>query len=485
MSSDISSSQFTNTALLKRLANIVGADALLTEPADTVSYSTEHRGNYPGKARAVVRPSSVQEVSEVVIACAEAGATLIPQGGNTGLVGGSTPDESGDEIVLSLTRMNRIREINPIDNTITVEAGCILQKVQQAAVEKNRLFPLTLGAEGTATIGGNLSTNAGGDQVLRYGNTRDLALGLEVVLPDGRIWNGLSSLRKDNTGYDLKHLFIGGEGTLGIITAATMKLMPLPRQQATAWIGLNDARAAVELLAHLKETLGDRITAFEIMARETVDLVLQHFPSLREPLQSRPSWVILAEVSETSTHIALVEEFETALGSAIEAGLVADVAIAMSEAQARAMWRLREAVPEAQRKDGPSLKHDISVPISRIPDFISLTVPEMQKEVPGIRCIIFGHVGDGNLHFNQSRPRGGDASAFLERANAIHEIVHETAARLGGSISAEHGIGRQKQDILLRYKDPVAISLMYRIKDAFDPHHIFNPGRLLPTRASK
>lgn len=468
--------------LLLRLLHIVGQQGLLTESGDMTAYALEHRGNYPGKALAVVRPGSTEEVSQVVRACAQSGARLIPQGGNTGLVGGSTPDESGLEIVLSLTRMNRIREVNPQDNTMTVEAGCILQNVQEAAAEKNRMFPLTLGSEGTATIGGNLSTNAGGDQVIRYGNTREQALGLEVVLADGRIWNGLSSLRKDNTGYDLKHLFIGGEGTLGIITAATIKLYSVPRQQATAWIAIRNPAEAVSLLSLLRENLGDRITAFEIMARETVNLVLMHFPAMREPLQEAAPWVILAEVSETSLRVPLQEEFETVLAQAMEEDMVLDVALAASEQQSKSMWDIRSHIPEAQRKDGPSIKHDISVPISRIAEFVDAAGPAMNAIIPGIRCITFGHVGDGNLHFNQSKPASISKEDFLAREAAIHEVVHEAAARVNGSISAEHGIGRQKQDILIRYKDPVAISLMYSIKHAFDPNNTLNPGRLLPAR---
>lgn len=468
--------------LLRRLQRIVGPKALLTESEDTAAYALEHRGNYPGKALAVVRPGSTEEVSQVVRACAQSGARLIPQGGNTGLVGGSTPDESGLEIVLSLTRMNRIRDVNSQDNTMTVEAGCILQNVQEAAAKENRMFPLTLGSEGTATIGGNLSTNAGGDQVIRYGNTREQALGLEVVLADGRIWNGLSSLRKDNTGYDLKHLFIGGEGTLGIITAATMKLYPVPRQQSTAWIAIRNPAEAVSLLSFLRENLGDRITAFEIMARETVNLVLMHFPAMREPLQEAAAWVILAEVSETSLRVPLQEEFETVLAQAMEEDMVLDVALATSEQQSKSMWDIRSHIPEAQRKDGPSIKHDISVPISRIAEFVDAAGSAMNAIIPGIRCITFGHVGDGNLHFNQSKPASISNEAFLAREAAIHEVVHEAAARVNGSISAEHGIGRQKQDILIRYKDPVAISLMYSIKHAFDPDNTLNPGRLLPAR---
>jgi len=469
-------------SLLPVLSRIVGFNGILTDPKDTHAYSLEHRGNYPGRAWAVVLPRSTEEVSAVVRACTEYGVRLIPQGGNTGLVGGSTPDDSGREIVLSLKRMNRIRNISPFDNTMTVEAGCILQSVQEAAAAQNRLFPLTLGSEGSATIGGNLSTNAGGDQVVRYGNTREQVLGLEVVLADGGVLNGLSSLRKDNTGYDLKHLFIGGEGTLGIITAATLKLYPVPRQQATAWVALDGPDKAVSLLAGLSEALGDRVTAFEIMARETVDLVLAHFPQMREPLPVAAPWVVLAEVSETSQRVPLREEFESALADSLEAGCILDVALATSGQQARAMWNIRSHIPEAQRKDGPSLKHDISVPISRISEFVETVVPRLHSIVPAIRCITFGHVGDGNLHFNQSKPKGMENEAFFAAAASIHDVVHETAAAIGGSISAEHGIGRQKQDILLRYKDPVAIQTMYRIKHALDPNNVFNPGRLLPLR---
>ncbi|MCC2595876.1 FAD-binding oxidoreductase [Pusillimonas sp. MFBS29] len=456
----------------------------MTKQVDTEAYSIEHRGNYPGQAWAVVLPRTTDEVSAVVRTCAEHCVRLIPQGGNTGLVGGSTPDDSGHEIVLSLKRMNRIRNISPFDNAMTVEAGCILQSVQEAAAAQNRMFPLTLGSEGSATIGGNLSTNAGGDQVVRYGNTREQVLGLEVVLADGSVLNGLSSLRKDNTGYDLKHLFIGGEGTLGIITAATLKLYPVPRQQATAWVALQSPDKAVALLAALGEELGDRVTAFEIMARETVNLVLTHFPQMREPLPTAAPWVVLVEVSEASRSVPVREEFEAALVQAIETDCILDVALAASGQQRQAMWNIRSHIPEAQRKDGPSLKHDISVPISRISEFIETVVPRMQAIVPSIRCITFGHVGDGNLHFNQSKPKEMAKEEFLAAATAIHEVVHETAAAIGGSISAEHGIGRQKQDILLRYKDPVAIQMMYCIKNALDPNNIFNPGRVLPLRQS-
>lgn len=468
--------------LFTDLETIVGPGGLLTNAADTAAYSLEQRGNFPGRALAVVRPRTTAEVSAVVTACASTNTSIIPQGGNTGLVGGSTPDDSGREIVLSLERMREIRQVSPLDNTITVESGCVLQSVQEAALAHGRMFPLTLGSEGSATIGGNISTNAGGDQVIRYGNTRDQVLGLEVVLADGRILSGLSPLRKDNSGYDLKHLFIGGEGTLGVVTAATLKLYPLLRQQATAWIAVQDARHAVALLARLRESLGDRVTAFEIMARATVDLVIKHFPDLQEPLSGSSPWILLVDVSDTSIRYPLQEEFQLALADGMQQGLILDAAMASSERQSRTMWEIRTNISEAQRREGPSLKHDISVPISRIADFIDVTVPKMRAIVPGIQCITFGHVGDGNLHFNQSKPPDMDKESFLAWANDIHDLVHETAAHMQGSISAEHGIGRQKQDIFIRYKDPAAVSVMQQIKAALDPGNLFNPGRLLPLR---
>ena len=468
-------------ALLERLAAIVGPANVLTTPADTIPYEADHRGVFPGACRAVVRPASTEEVSRVVAACAEAGVAIVPQGGNTGLVGGSTPDDSRTEVVLSLQRMRAVRRIDALDNSMTLEAGCTVLVAQQAAAEAGRLFPLSLASEGSATIGGVFSTNAGGEQVLRYGNARDLALGLEVVLADGRVLEGLSALRKDNTGYDLKQLFIGGEGTLGVVTAVTVKLFQRPRQVVTAWAAVRDPQAAVQLLALLTEAVGERVTAFELMGQGALDLVLAHAaPGMRAPLAGAHAWSVLFDVSEVAARFDPVPAVQDALAAAMEDGLVVDAAIAASQRQAHEFWALREHVPEAQRREGPSIKHDISVAVSRIPAFIEAAGAALQTLMPGVRIVCFGHVGDGNLHYNQSPPEGMGKAEFLAREEAMHAVVHETAALLQGSISAEHGIGRLKQDAFVRYKPAVALELMARIKRALDPAKTFNPGRLLP-----
>lgn len=467
--------------LAETLAGIVGPAHVLTRAPDMARYETEWRGTYPGAARAVVRPGTTDEVSRVVMVCAAAGVAIVPQGGNTGLVGGSTPDDSGSEVVLSLDRMRRVRQATPLDNTLTVEAGCTVLEAQAAAEAMDRLFPLSLASEGSATVGGVVSTNAGGEQVLRYGNTRDLVLGLEVVLADGRVLDLLRALRKDNTGYDLKQLFIGGEGTLGIVTAVTFKLFSRPRKVVTAWVAVRDPQAAVELLSRLTETVGERVTAFELIGDGALALVLQHGTAgMRAPLDHATPWSVLLDVSEVSSRLDLMPAVEEVLGAAMEAGLVLDAALATSDGQALAFWALREHVPEAQRLEGPSIKHDISVPISRIPDFIAQANAALQQLMPGIRIVCFGHVGDGNLHYNQSKPAGMAAADFHSRQKAVHELVHAIAARLEGSISAEHGIGRQKQAALLQHKSPTALAAMAQIKRALDPANTFNPGRMLP-----
>jgi FAD/FMN-containing dehydrogenase len=469
------------SSLLAALATVVGDAHVLTAPADTAPYVADWRGHYPGIARAVVRPASTAQVSQVVRLCAGTGVPLVPQGGNTGLVGGSTPDDSGREIVVSLGRMTAVRRVDPLDNSITLEAGCTVLAAQQAARERGKLFPLSLASEGSATIGGVLSTNAGGEQVLRYGNTRELALGLEVVLADGRVLDALTTLRKDNTGYDLKQLFIGAEGTLGIVTAAAFKLYALPRRTVTGWVALSDPQAAVDILAMLTDAVGERITAFELLGREALDQVLAHpRDGMRDPLGSGYPWAVLFDVSETSASIDPSEAVEEVLGSALERGLAGDAALAASGRQAQEFWSLREHVPEAQRLEGPSLKHDISVPIASIPAFIEAADTALRRAMPGVRIVCFGHVGDGNLHYNQSKPAGMDDAAFRARAPEIHDIVHGIAAQLHGSISAEHGIGRLKQDAFMRHKAPVALDLMARLKTAFDPEGMFNPGRILP-----
>jgi len=468
-------------ALSEQLAAIVGVGNVLVAPEDTARYEADHRGVYPGACRAVVRPASTGEVSRIVAACAAAGVAIVPQGGNTGLVGGSTPDASRTEVVLSLERMRAVRQLDTLDNSMTLEAGCTVLAAQQAACEAGRLFPLSLASEGSATIGGVFSTNAGGEQVLRYGNARDLALGMEVVLADGRVLDLLGTLRKDNTGYDLKQLFIGGEGTLGIVTAVTVKLFQSPRHVVTAWAAVRDPQAAVQLLAQLTESVGERVTAFELMGQGPLDLVLKHaVAGMRAPLGELHAWSVLFDVSEVSARLDPVPAVEEVLAGAMAQGIVLDAALAASERQAHEFWALREHVPEAQRREGPSIKHDISVPVSRIPAFIEEVDSAVRALMPGVRIVCFGHVGDGNLHYNQSAPEGMNRAEFFAMEDEVHAIVHETAARLHGSISAEHGIGRLKQAAFLQYKSPVALDTMARIKCALDPANVFNPGRLLP-----
>jgi len=470
-----------DTTLLAALAAVMGEAHVLTRDADMSAYAADWRRNYPGAPLAVLRPASTEQVSRAVALCAAAGAPVVPQGGNTGLVGGSTPDDSRREIVLSLGRMNAVRRVDPLDNSMTLEAGCTVQVAQQAASQQGRLFPLSLASEGSATIGGVVSTNAGGEQVLRYGNTRDLTLGVEVVLPDGRVLDALTALRKDNTGYDLKHLFIGAEGTLGVVTAATFKLYAAPRKVVTGWVALPDAQAAVALLALLTESVGERVTAFELLGRQALDQVLAHpLAGMRDPLKGGYPWAVLFDVSETSASLDPAQAVEDVLGRSLEDGMALDAALAVSERQAHEFWALREHIPEAQRFDGPSIKHDISVPVSRIPAFIAEAGAALEQLMPGIRIVCFGHVGDGNLHYNQSKPDGMPGAEFRGHEAAVHDVVHDVVARMQGSISAEHGIGRLKQEAFLRHKSPVALDLMSSIKAALDPHHLFNPGRVLP-----
>ena len=472
-----------NDTLVDALAAIVGRAQVLTDESDKARYEHEWRRAFPGRARAVVRPASTDEVSRVVAACAAAGVAIVPQGGNTGLVGGSTPDGSGREVVLSLDRMRAVRRVDPLDSSMTVEAGCTVFAAQEAAAAGGRLFALSLASEGSATIGGVVSTNAGGEQVLRYGNTRDLTLGLEVVLADGRVLDLLGALRKDNTGYDLKQLFIGGEGTLGIVTAATFKLFARPRAVVTAWVAVRDPQAAVELLGQLTDAVGERVTAFELIAAAPLALVLKHAtPGMRSPLEAVPAWSVLFDVSEVSARIDPNPAVEEVLSAALESGLVADAALAASEAQSHAFWALREHVPEAQRLEGLSVKHDISVAVSRIPEFIKLADAAIAERLPDIRVMCFGHVGDGNLHYNMSKPPAMDDAAFRPLEETLHQIVYATVAQLGGSISAEHGIGRAKQAAFVQHKSAVAVDAMQRIKQALDPAGTFNPGRVLPLR---
>jgi FAD/FMN-containing dehydrogenase len=461
---------------LESLRGLVGQAHVLTSPFDTAPYCTDWRSRYTGQALCVVKPANADEVATVMQACAAANIAVVPQGGNTGLCGGATP--TGGEVVISLTRLNRIRAIDTDNNTITVEAGCTLAAVQEAAAAASRLFPLSLAAEGTATIGGNLATNAGGVQVLRYGNARELCLGLEVVLPDGRLWNGLRGLRKDNTGYDMKHLFIGAEGTLGMITAAVLKLFSRPRQSATAWVAVPTPTHSVALLTRLRERIGGRVTAFELVGRPALDLVLQHIPGSRDPLAERSPWQVLIELSDTMES-DLATALEDTLAEAIEAGEASDAAIARNETQAQALWALRENIAEAQKVEGLSIKHDISVPVSRIAEFIERADARLEAAFPDVRIVCFGHLGDGNLHYNQSKPFAQDNADFIAQTDAVNRLVHDLANELDGSISAEHGLGQLKRAEILRYKSPVEIDLMRAVKQAIDPDNRMNPGKVL------
>ncbi len=465
--------------LLAALVRAVGADYVLTAPEDMAPFLTDWRGRYHGDALAVVKPSTTAQAAEVVSICSRAGIAIVPQGGNTGLCGGATPLPGGRAVVLGLSRLDRIRALDTDNDTVCVDAGCTLAAVQHAAAAADRLFPLALASEGSCLIGGNLSTNAGGVQVLRYGNARELVLGLEVVLPDGRVWNGLRGLRKDNTGYDLKQLFIGAEGTLGVITAAVLKLFPAIRSRATAWVAVPDPQSAVRLLGLLRSHCGDRVSAFEIIGRSALELVLEHIPSARNPLPRMAPWAVLVELSDAAADAALEAKLLEVLSLGGEQGLVEDAAIAASLVQAQALWTLRESISEAQRIEGLSIKHDVAVPVSRIPEFLERAGAALHRVWPEVRIVAFGHIGDGNLHFNLSKPDAADNAAFIERTPEANRIVHDLVTGLGGSISAEHGLGQLKRDEILRYKSAVEMDMMRTIKQAFDPRGLMNPGKLL------
>jgi FAD/FMN-containing dehydrogenase len=464
--------------LLARLETAVGAAHVLTAPLDAAPFLTDWRGRYHGRALAVVRPRSTAEVAAVVAACADAGTPLVPQGGNTGQCGGATPGNDGAAIVLSLGRMNRIRGVDTDNATLTVEAGVTLAAVQNAAADAGLQFPLSLASEGSCTIGGNLSTNAGGTAVLRYGNARELVLGVEVVLADGRVWDGLRGLRKDNTGYDLKQLFIGAEGTLGIITAAVLKLYPAPRVKVTALAAIKDVGAAVRLLRELQGDLGDRLVGFELMSALSLGLSRKHQPSLPDPLPGHP-WYVLIQANDSTPESALASQLETALGAALESGLAADAVIAQSGKEALELWTLRENIAEAQRREGPNIKHDISVPVSAIPVFIEEAAAALVRAFPGLRFVTFGHLGDGNLHYNLAGPEGRAAEEFMANTAAANRIVHDLVAAHGGSISAEHGIGQLKRGELAHYKSAVELDVMRAVKTALDPRNLLNPGKVL------
>ena len=471
----------TAAALLDTLRQTVGAAHVLTE-GDLSAWEQDWRRRQSGRALAVVRPGNTAEVAAVVRACAASGTALIPQGGNTGLSVGSTPDASGRQLVLSLSRLNRVRGIDAANLTMTVEAGCILQSVQEAAAQAGFLFPLSLAAEGSCTIGGNLATNAGGTQVVRYGNARDLCLGLEVVTPQGEVWDGLSGLRKDNTGYDLRNLMVGSEGTLGVITAATLRLHARPVAQLTAWAAVPSMEAAVQLLGLAHRHLGAGLTGFEVMNQFSLSLVARHMPQLRVPFAGMDGapWCVLLENSDSESEEHARARFEHLMERAFEDGCALDAVVAGSIAQARELWHVRESIPLAQAEEGLNIKHDISVAASRIPTFIAHTDALLAREVPGARLVTFGHLGDGNLHYNVQAPEGGDAAAFLrEQEPRVNALVYDAVAEHGGSFSAEHGVGTLKAETLVQYKSPVALRMMRAIKQALDPQGIMNPGCVL------
>ena len=463
---------------LARLRTVVGDSQLLTAAADLAPFCTDWRGRYRGEALCVVRPATVDELMQVVHVCHEAQLPMVPQGGNTGLCGGATPHAGRYEVLVSLSRLNRIRVLDRDNASITVEAGCTLAAVQAAARDAGLLFPLSLASEGSCEIGGNLSTNAGGVHVLRHGNARDQVLGLEVVLPDGRLWNGLRALRKDNTGYDLKHLFIGAEGTLGFITAAVLKLAPLPANTALAWVALDGPQRGIDLLHALQAQAGDLLNAFELVGCEALGMVLKHIPGARDPLADAAPWYALVELAGNDH--ALETKLGDMLAALLERGMVRDAVIAQDGAQAKALWALRENISEAQRIEGFSVKHDISVPVGSIPHFIEAAGDKLAAVLPGVRVVVFGHAGDGNLHYNLSFADASDNARLIADAKVASEQVHETVIALGGSISAEHGIGQLKRDLLATCKSAVELDMMRAVKRAFDPYGLMNPGKVLP-----
>jgi len=457
--------------VLDRLKAIVGPAGFTSDPEELAPHLVEWRNRFTGKTPLMLRPASVREVAAIVRICAEAEVGIVPQGGNTGLVGGQIPRLEGADLLLGLGRMNRVRVVDPVDDSMLVEAGCTLAAAQEAAAAVDRLLPLSLAAEGSSQVGGNLSTNAGGIHVLRYGNARDAVLGLEVVTADGEIWNGLRALRKDNTGYDLKHLFIGAEGTLGIITAAVLKLYPRPSEIKTFFAAVPDPERVLSLLSLARGLSGDGVYAFEMVSRFALELVTRHVRGATDPLAAPSPWYVLADLTVPRSTA------EEVLAAALEGGLLTDAVIAASPAQARALWKLRESASEAQKHEGASIKHDISVPVSRIPAFLTEALAAAERLIPGIRPVPFGHVGDGNLHFNFTQPAGMDAAAYLGQWEALNRVVHDIVLAHGGSISAEHGIGVLKRDEASRTKSPVELELLARIKRALDPKGIMNPGK--------
>ena len=473
------SSSASSSDLLDRFAAIVGEKHAVRDPAEIAPHLVENRGLYHGASPMLLKPGSVEEVSAILKLASETGTAIVPQTGNTGLVGGQTPREGGSDIILSLERMNRVRDIDPVGNTMIVDGGCILADVHKAAAEHGRMFPLSLGSEGSCRIAGNLSTNAGGTAVLAYGNMRQLCLGLEVVLPTGEIWNGLRRLKKDNTGYDLRDLFIGAEGTLGVITGAVLKLFPQPLGHQVAFAGLQSVDDALTLFKNASSLCGTALTGFELMPRIGVEFTTRHIPGVRDPLETVHPWYVLIDIS-TSDSVETAERMMTALlEQGYEAGLIQDATIASSEAQQKAIWHMRESMSDAQKPEGGSIKHDVSVPVAQIPQFMAEAEKAVVAAMPGARVCAFGHMGDGNIHYNISQPVGADKAEFIGRWREINKIVHGLVLQHGGSISAEHGIGQLKRDELASIRSEIEIDLMRRIKTAFDPAGIMNPGKVL------
>ncbi|CUR57913.1 FAD linked oxidase domain protein [metagenome] len=465
--------------LLDQLREAVGDAHVLTSDDEVAAYVVDWTGVHAGRALAVVRPGSTAEVAAVVAACHATGTSVVPQGGNTGLVGGGVPDRSGSQVVLSLGRMRTVREVDPVAGTITVDAGVVLAEVQAAAAAAGRLFPMSLGSEGSCTIGGNLATNAGGTAVLRYGMTRELVLGLEVVLPDGRVWDGLRGLRKDNTGYDLTQLFVGSEGTLGVVTGAVLRLFPPTPRHATAWVAVPSVAAAVSLLAIAQREAGVHLSTFEIANRQAIDLVLAHLPGAVDPLSEPSDWYVLVELAGSPTDDGLDESLEAVLGAAVEEGLAADAAIAGSPAQRDALWALREGISEVQKVEGATLKQDVTLPIADLAEWTEAMGPRLQEVLPGVRLVTYGHVGDGNLHYNLNAPVGRDDDLRAAAAD-LSSAIYDAVAAAHGSISAEHGLGRTKAAAAASYKSEVEVDLMRALKRAIDPDGLMNPGVLLP-----
>ncbi|KXO79785.1 FAD-binding oxidoreductase [Brucella anthropi] len=468
-----------DTALIERFSAIVGKKNALTAPEDLAAYLVEQRDLYHGRTPLVLRPGSTEEVAAIMKLASETKTPVVPQGGNTGLVGGQQPDESGAAIILSLGRMNRIRNLDTVGNLVTLEAGVILKNLQEAAEKAGRLFPLSLGAEGSCQIGGNLGSNAGGTAVLAYGNMRELCLGLEVVLPTGEILNDLRYVKKDNTGYDLKDLFVGSEGTLGVITAAVLKIFPQPKGKGVAYAGLRNPEDVLRLFQLATEHAGPSLTGFELMPRVGVEFTVRHVDGVRDPLESPHDWYVLIDISSTRSEEDARATLETILTEAFESDIIQDAAIGESVAQAQSFWKMREEMSWAQKPEGGSIKHDISVPVASIPAFIHEANAATLEMIPGARIVCFGHIGDGNLHYNVSQPVGADKEAFLARWHELNHRIHTIVASYTGSISAEHGIGQLKREELAFFKQDVALDLMRRIKSAFDPAGIMNPGKVL------